>query len=68
MNKRIIALLITGAVLLSALAGCSDKKSEGENTSDASVSTPADNTEATEAETDAATEAETDDASTTTAA
>lgn len=41
MNKRIVALLITGAVLLSTFAGCNDKKSESENTSNAAVTTPA---------------------------
>ncbi|MBD5082125.1 MAG: hypothetical protein HDT44_10245 [Ruminococcaceae bacterium] len=42
MKKRIFALIIAGAVVLSAVSGCTDTKDDSSNTTPAAVTTPAD--------------------------
>ena len=42
MKKRILTLIIAGAVVLSAVSGCTETKNEGTSTTPAAVTTPAD--------------------------
>lgn len=73
MKKRIFALIIAGAVVLSAVSGCTDPKDDSSNTTPAAVTTPADEgtqapEEGTQADADNTDAADTDAADTDAAA